>query len=157
MDRALLGFGELLQGPAIDGLMTSWRPRTFRESGRLRMGCGRRRARFQYRGVVKADQSHALCFECYRAERNRLRVRVMIGGGWLAPLAAAAPSASKSIGDRAGLYMELAGRRRMALRMARHALAFAAAQEASNGSFHCAVNSSRASEAAIESTGASAA
>ena len=36
-------------------------------------GCGNRRARFRYRGVVKADRDHTLCFECFRAERNRRR------------------------------------------------------------------------------------
>ena len=33
------------------------------------------RARFQYRGVVKADRDHTLCFECFRAAANRLRAR----------------------------------------------------------------------------------
>ena len=37
--------------------------------------CRLRRARFQYRGVVRADRDHTLCFECYRAERERCRAR----------------------------------------------------------------------------------
>lgn len=38
--------------------------------------CRGRKARFQYRGVVAADRDHTLCFECYRAERDRLRARL---------------------------------------------------------------------------------
>jgi hypothetical protein len=37
--------------------------------------CRNRKARFQYRGVVRADRDHTLCFECYRSEINRQRVR----------------------------------------------------------------------------------
>ena len=39
--------------------------------------CRLRRARFQYRGVVRADRDHTLCFECYRAERERNRARLL--------------------------------------------------------------------------------
>ena len=39
--------------------------------------CRDRKAKFQYRGVVRADRDHTLCFECYRAERNRGRVRAL--------------------------------------------------------------------------------
>ena len=38
-------------------------------------GCRERKARFQYRGVVKADRGHTLCFACFRSERDRLRAR----------------------------------------------------------------------------------
>ena len=41
--------------------------------------CRDRKAKFQYRGVVRADRDHTLCFECYRAERNRGRARVLGG------------------------------------------------------------------------------
>ena len=47
-----------------------------RQSKRIRQNCQEccvRKARFQYRGVVKADRDHVLCFECYRAEVNRQR------------------------------------------------------------------------------------
>ena len=37
--------------------------------------CQERKARFQYRGRVRADRDHVLCFECYRAERQRDRAR----------------------------------------------------------------------------------
>jgi len=36
-------------------------------------GCHVRKARFQYRGAVKADRDHVLCFECYRSEVNPQR------------------------------------------------------------------------------------
>ena len=37
--------------------------------------CRRRRALFQYRGEVRADSDHNLCFQCYRSELNRQRAR----------------------------------------------------------------------------------
>ncbi len=40
--------------------------------------CLERKARFRYRGVVKADRHHTLCFECFRAAANRLRSRVLV-------------------------------------------------------------------------------
>ena len=39
--------------------------------------CRRRKARFEYRGVVRADRDHTLCFECYRSERDRRRARLL--------------------------------------------------------------------------------
>lgn len=43
----------------------------------LCLGCRRHPARFQYRGEVRADRDHNLCFKCYRAEVNRQRARMM--------------------------------------------------------------------------------
>jgi hypothetical protein len=40
-------------------------------------GCQAHRARFQYRGQVRADRDHTLCFRCFRAELNRLRALAM--------------------------------------------------------------------------------
>ncbi len=37
--------------------------------------CCDRKARFKYRGVVRADHDHTLCFECYRREVNQARAR----------------------------------------------------------------------------------
>ncbi len=37
--------------------------------------CQERKARFEHRGVVRADRDHTLCFECYRAERERQRAQ----------------------------------------------------------------------------------
>lgn len=39
--------------------------------------CRERKARFAYRGEVRADRDHTLCFECYRGEINRARARRM--------------------------------------------------------------------------------
>jgi hypothetical protein len=41
--------------------------------------CRERKARFKYRGQVKADRDHTLCFECYRAERERRRALLLTG------------------------------------------------------------------------------
>jgi hypothetical protein len=41
----------------------------------LCLGCQERKARFRYRGEVRADRDHSLCFECYRGEVNRARAR----------------------------------------------------------------------------------
>ena len=42
---------------------------------RMCQSCRDRKARFQYRGVVRADRDHVLCFECYRSEVNRQRAQ----------------------------------------------------------------------------------
>jgi hypothetical protein len=39
--------------------------------------CGAHRARYQYRGRVRADSHHTLCFRCFRAAANRLRAWAM--------------------------------------------------------------------------------
>ena len=39
--------------------------------------CEQRKARFRFRGVVKADRDHTLCFECFRAERERRRAQLL--------------------------------------------------------------------------------
>ncbi len=52
-----------------------------RRSKRIRILCGaceERKARFRYRGEVRADRDHTLCFECYRGEMNRTRARRLI-------------------------------------------------------------------------------
>jgi hypothetical protein len=41
--------------------------------------CRDRKARFEYRGRVKADRDHTLCFQCYRAERDRYRAERLAG------------------------------------------------------------------------------
>src|SRR6188474_4621 len=40
--------------------------------------CQERKARFRYRGEVRADRDHTLCFECHRGEVNRDRARRLI-------------------------------------------------------------------------------
>ena len=39
--------------------------------------CQERKARFRYRGHVKADRDHTLCVECFRSERDRRRARML--------------------------------------------------------------------------------
>lgn len=39
------------------------------------LSCRDRKARFQYRGAVRADRDHTLCFECFRSELNRQRAQ----------------------------------------------------------------------------------
>ena len=34
-------------------------------------------ARFQYRGQVRADRDHTLCFRCFRAHIERTRARLL--------------------------------------------------------------------------------
>lgn len=37
--------------------------------------CRERKARFRFRGIVKADRDHTLCFKCFRAQREVNRAR----------------------------------------------------------------------------------
>ncbi len=39
--------------------------------------CESRRALFRYRGIVKWDRYHTLCFQCYRKHLDRLRATTM--------------------------------------------------------------------------------
>jgi hypothetical protein len=48
-----------------------------KELRRRCQSCAERKARFRYRGVVKADRDHTLCFECFRAERDRRRAQLL--------------------------------------------------------------------------------
>ena len=48
-----------------------------KQARHLCVSCHARKARFRYRGVVKADRDHTLCFECFRAERDRLRAYLL--------------------------------------------------------------------------------
>jgi hypothetical protein len=114
------------QGPQLvesQLIVVTGRTRAVRSNARLCLACGERRALFYYRGEVKADRDHNLCFECYRAEVNRLRSRRLAAAGWWAPLPAPDPPASRTVADRAGLMRELQVRRRQAQITARHALA----------------------------------
>ena len=44
---------------------------------RLCQECRDRAARFRYRGTVRADRDHTLCFECFRSERDRRRAQLL--------------------------------------------------------------------------------
>lgn len=68
--------------------------RTARRSRKTCQFCRARRARYRYRGAVRADRHHTLCFACFRAARERLRARVLAGAP--APVDPAARSASRA-------------------------------------------------------------
>ena len=55
--------------------MSNSQRRRFRRFRVLCAACRERKARFRYRGEVRADRDHTLCFECYRRELDRLRAR----------------------------------------------------------------------------------
>jgi hypothetical protein len=109
-----------LQHVVSTPVTTGCRIRPIHWGGRLCQTCGERRAQYMRRGVVKADRTHTLCFECFRAERNRFRARRLADAGGLAPFASPLPPASKMVGDRAGLFADLELRRRRAQIAARH-------------------------------------
>jgi hypothetical protein len=44
-----------------------------KNSRRLCETCRKRKARFRFRGAVKANKDHTLCFECFRSARDRRR------------------------------------------------------------------------------------
>lgn len=74
--------------------------------------CRARKARFQYRGQVRADRDHTLCFACFRSERERQRARR------LAEIPAAAPLRAYA-GKDAGLTgRQVEHRRRMLAHLA---------------------------------------
>jgi hypothetical protein len=92
-----------------------------RWGARLCLACGERRALFFYRGVVKADCDHYLCFACYRAEVNRLRARRLSASAPGSAPANPRPGPAKAVADRAALLADIAARRRRAQIIARHA------------------------------------
>ena len=58
--------------------------RQSKESRTRCAGCRERKARFRYRGEVRADRDQPLRFQCYRAQLNGLRSRRMLFGPWFA-------------------------------------------------------------------------
>lgn len=92
-------------------------PRAFRRAvradRRLCADCRAREAKYRYRGHVRADRQHVLCFQCFRAARERMRAlelgRLPFEGPDLGLSARLGPSArSGSLSDR-----QIAHRRRM--------------------------------------------
>ncbi|MEN3339933.1 MAG: hypothetical protein V7647_3609 [Acidobacteriota bacterium] len=49
------------------------RHRLYRRWSRLCIECREQQARFKFRGRVRADRDHTLCFRCFRAEVDRQR------------------------------------------------------------------------------------
>ena len=81
--------------------------------------CHDRKARFQYRGAVKADRDHTLCFECYRSERERRRAHLLAEVPPAQPLPSTFPAAprmtERNIAQRARIRRNLEAQRRAAL------------------------------------------
>jgi hypothetical protein len=67
--------------------------------------CRDRKALFQYRGQVKADRNHTLCFECYRSARERQRAERLSCSN--------PPTGGRLFGSRLLTDDEIAHRRRM--------------------------------------------
>ena len=44
-----------------------------KQARRSCQACHDRKARFRFRGKVRADRDHVLCFACFRAQRDRHR------------------------------------------------------------------------------------
>ena len=74
--------------------------------------CHDRKARFRYRGVVRADSGHTLCFECYRSERNRTAAHRLAD---MAPLVS--PLTNNEGGARTLSERQVAHRQRMLAHM----------------------------------------
>ncbi len=86
--------------------MSASAAREFRRVRSLCQGCQERRARFRYRGEVRADRDHTLCFECFRSERDRRRATLLAegAGGWVVrprlPLTAPTPLTATQVAHR---------------------------------------------------------
>ena len=91
-----------------------------KDARRLCETCQERKARFLFRGVVKANRDHTLCFECFRSERDRRRAGMLAEGDRSRPmpalLAAHTPTAARTT-HRQRMLSHLAGRPRLALRI----------------------------------------
>lgn len=46
-----------------------------KQARRSCQACHDRKARFRFRGRVRADRDHVLCFACFRAQRDRHRAQ----------------------------------------------------------------------------------
>lgn len=49
--------------------------RHYRENRHLCAACRERKAKYQYRGHVRSDRQHVLCFQCFRSARERMRAQ----------------------------------------------------------------------------------
>ena len=73
--------------------------------------CQGRKAKFRYRGVVRADRDHTLCFECYRSERDRRRACLLAdtdrGRSISSPFADAATPSVRNVAHRRAMLAHL--------------------------------------------------
>jgi hypothetical protein len=86
--------------------------------------CQERKAKFRYRGEVRADRDHTLCFECHRGVINRARVRRLTEGVTL-PRTWSPFGRPQSVSPSSLNQRQVAHRQRMLdhLRRASHAMA----------------------------------
>lgn len=90
-------------------MSTSERHRLSKRFKTLCARCQERKARFRYRGEVRSDPDHTLCFECFRGETNRARARRLAD-------AATPPRMPSPFGDRDAFSIRLLGQRQLAHR-----------------------------------------
>ena len=71
--------------------------------------CQDRKARFRYRGDVRADRDHVLCFECHRSERDRRRARLLADVPSPKPISRpfGAPLSERQVAHRAAMLANL--------------------------------------------------
>ena len=83
--------------------------------------CQARKARFRHRGAVRADRDHTLCFECFRAERERRRARLFAQadiesqGSIRSPFDTAASLADRDIAHRRAMLAHCERLKRIAI------------------------------------------
>jgi len=77
--------------------------------------CRGRKARFRYRGEVRADRDHVLCFACFRSARDRRRAQAQVEsaiGGTPRALFESTPLSDRQIGHRRQMLAHLAAAER---------------------------------------------
>jgi hypothetical protein len=80
--------------------------------------CMERKARFRYRGAVRSDRDHTLCFECYRSERDRRRACLLAEndrGRSISPFAHTATLSVRNIAHRRAMLAHLRRQPRVAV------------------------------------------
>jgi hypothetical protein len=122
MDARRERWDEQMQVVEVQAVVVGGRRRIARcDPDHACQACGQRRSRFFYRGAVRADRTHTLCFECYRKVVNQARARRLADALDLLPLPSRLPGAANVHADREALYGELQRRRRLAQIAAGHA------------------------------------
>jgi hypothetical protein len=79
-----------------------------KEGRRLCQRCQDRKAKFQYRGQVRADRDHTLCFECFRSQRDRNRARAITSPQFRLPLEAPRQLTERQVAHRRQMLAALA-------------------------------------------------
>lgn len=81
--------------------------RDHREGRHLCAACRERKAKYYYRGHVRADHQHVLCFQCFRSAREQMRARQLADGAPSRPVSVSArpgPSAASASLTRAQIH-----------------------------------------------------